>query len=143
MALEPLFFFPGNTMKGFYGLTSFLGCVSGTSVIFLGNTMKGFYGLTSFRGCVLTWLTTLNLDRGKDWSFDISYHDSPVDTYLKNFINAYRCVCWMKSTSIDGLDGPYICPWYVFMMKLWIFLLPWLIFLLSVDSSESWFHVHF
>ena len=72
MALEPLFFFPGNTMKG-------------------------FYGLTSFRGCVLTWLTTLNLDRGKDWPFDIYYHDSPMDTYLKNFINAYRCVYWMKN----------------------------------------------
>ena len=34
-----------------------------------------------------------------------------MDTYLKQFINAYRYVCWMKSTSIDGLYGPYIRPW--------------------------------
>ena len=76
-----------------------------------GNTMKGFFVLTSFRRCVLSWLATLNLDRGNDRSFDIYYHNFPMGTYLKHFINAYRCVCWMKSTSIDGLDVPYIRPW--------------------------------
>ena len=86
LALEPLFFSPGNTMKR-------------------------FYVLTSFRGCVLSWLTTLNLDWGNDRSFDIYYHSFPMGTCLKHFINTYRCVCWMKSTSIDGLDVPYIRPW--------------------------------
>ena len=73
--------------------------------------MKRFYVLTSFRGCVLSWLTTLNLDRGNDRSFDIYYYNFPMGTYLKHFINVYRCVYWMKSTSFDGLDVPYIRPW--------------------------------
>ena len=70
--------------------------------------MKGIYVLTIFRGCILSWLTTLNLDRGNDRSFNIYYHNFPMGTCLKHFINTYRCVCWMKSTSIDGLDVPYI-----------------------------------
>ena len=92
LALQPLFCFPGNVMKG-------------------------FSGLTSFRGCVLSWLMILNLDRGIGGSFDIYYHNSPTDTYLKHFINAYRCVCWMKSTSIDGLDVLYIRPWRMLSSK--------------------------
>ena len=58
-----------------------------------------------------SWLTTLNLDRGNDRSFDICYHSFPMSTCLKQFINTYRYVCWMKSTPIDGLDVPYIRPW--------------------------------
>ena len=85
LALEPLFFFPGDTVKG-------------------------PYILTSFRGCVLSWLTTLHLDRGNDQSFDIYYCNFPMGNYLKHFINVYRCVCWMKSMSIDGPDVPYIRP---------------------------------
>ena len=84
----------------------------GTLVFFPGNTMKGFYVLTSFRGWVLSWLATLDLDRGNDRSFDIYYHNFPMGTYLKHFIKAYLCLCWMKSTSIDGLDVPYIRPWW-------------------------------
>ena len=40
-----------------------------------------------------------------------TYTNSPMNTYLKHFVKAYNCVCWMKSTSIDGLDVPYIRPW--------------------------------
>ena len=83
--------------------------------------MKRFYVLTSFRGYVLSWLTTLNLDRGNDGSFDIYYHNFPMGTCLKHFINTYHCVCWMKSTSIDGLDVPYIRPWCLYICKsLWL-----------------------
>ena len=92
LALQPLFCFPGNAMKG-------------------------FSGLMSFRGCVLSWLMILNLDRWNGGSFDIYYHNSTTGTYLKYFINAYRCVCWIKSTSIDGLDGPYIRPWRMLSSK--------------------------
>ena len=75
--------------------------------------MKGLYVLMSFHGCVLSWLTTIHLDQGNDRSFDIYYYNFPMGTYLKHFINVYRCDCWMKSTSIDGLDGyrVYIRPW--------------------------------
>ena len=41
----------------------------------------------------------------------LRYLLSQFITCLKHFINTYRCVCWMKSTSIDGLDVPYIRPW--------------------------------
>ena len=44
----------------------------------------------------LSWLTTLNLDWGNDLSFHICYHNFPMDTYLKHYINAYQCVCWMQ-----------------------------------------------
>ena len=96
-----------------------------------GNTVKGFYVLTSFRGCVLSWLTTLNLDWGNDRSFVIYYYNSRIDTYLKHFVNAYRCVCWMKITSIDVLDGPYIRPCRYFTVS-WIHeysICFWIIFL--------------
>ena len=79
--------------------------------------MKGLYVLTSFRGCVLGCLTTLHLEQGNDRSFDIYYYNFPMGTYLKHFINAYRCVCWMKSTSIDGLDVLYIRPWRMLSSK--------------------------
>ena len=109
LALEPPFFFPGNSMKW-------------------------FYGVTSFRRYLLSLLTTLNLDRGSDRSFDIYYHNSPMDTYLKHFINTYRCVCWMKSTSIDGLDRPYIRPWLVFYLG---------IFCIYVSRNPSWYWKNF
>ena len=53
----------------------------------------------------------LKLDRGNDRSFDIYYHSFRMGTCLKHFINTYHCVCWMKSTSIDRLDVPYVRPW--------------------------------
>ena len=86
--------------------------------LFLGNTMTTFYVLTNFCGCVLSWLTTLNLDRGNDRSFDIYYHNFPMGTCLKHFTNTYRCVCGMKSTSIDGLDVRYIRPWVEHILKI-------------------------
>ena len=82
--------------------------------------MKRFYVLTSFRGWVLSWLTTLNLDRGNDRSFDIYYHSFPMGTCLKHFINTYRCVCRMKSTSIDELDVPYIRPCRIYFIVICI-----------------------
>ena len=87
--------------------------------------MKGLYVLMSFHGCVLSWLTTIHLDQGNDRSFDIYYYNFPMGTYLKYFINVYRCVCWMKSTSIDGLDVPYIRPCHSMRLILLVLTLDW------------------
>ena len=57
----------------------------------------------------LSWLTTLNLDWGNDLSFHICYHNFPMDTYLKHYINAYQCVCWMQK---------YVSWWTLY--PLWI-----------------------
>ena len=98
--------------------------------------MKRFYVLTSFRGCVLSWLTTLSLDRGNGRSFDIYYHSFPMGTCLKYFINTYRCVCWIKSTSIDGPDVPFIRPCLVgvILKKKWLLLVINIGIIISVNA---------
>ena len=79
--------------------------------------MKRFYGLTGFHGCILSWLTTLNLGRENDRSFEIYYHNFPIDIYLKHFINAYRCVflnlkvCQLTDLT-DSISAPGILHFF-------------------------------
>ena len=44
-------------------------------------------------------------------------HFMKHEALMKHFLDAYRCVCWMKRMSIDGLDRPY--TWSTIVRKLY------------------------
>ena len=46
------------------------------------------------------------------WSIDEAF-----EALMKNFLDAYQCVSWMKRMSIDGLDRPY--TWSTIVRKLY------------------------
>ena len=62
-----------------------------------------------------------------------------MDTYLKHFINAYRCIFWIKSTSIDRLDVPYMrpCQWKWYGQSTWSSWLKYFIFNKNLREQVS------